>query len=132
VTTRKIPKCICPKEVEERAFVYLIGWKDGRVKVGMTKNPRWRIETHMRASEYAWFHFFAPMNPREAYSMERRALEKLGEIGTRVRKTETFLGLDRSVIAVIRDEWCKHLVSRARWRAEQVAMSHRLALRSVG
>lgn len=91
---------------QSRRYLYLIGAEDGSVKVGITCTPRDRLKTLRLgfAAEVSWYHFFPAMAAGDALSAEHSAKCRLGEIGERVRRTETYRDVTKGVaIATVRE-----------------------------
>lgn len=95
VKRRKHPRLMCPKRQEGKAFIYLLGLSDGRVKVGFTTSPRGRIQSHRQWFDIHWIHFFSPA-PGFARVSESYALQSLAAIGKQIGKTEIFSGISKA------------------------------------
>lgn len=85
-------------------WLYAVGFRDGRAKLGATRRPRERLLQHWAASDgqVAWVHLFGcfPLtkHPRAndaSAIIEAKALRLAALVSTRVRRTETFRGLSR-------------------------------------
>lgn len=89
-------------------WLYAIGRPDGITKVGISGCPRSRILAHWRQNDgIAWVHVFAGIRgERHALQAERRVLDALARVATRIRKTEEFRNLSReAALEVARREW---------------------------
>ena len=83
-------------------WMYAVGLRDGRVKVGTATHARERINHYCVAHEgLAWAHLFAriPAGRRAAKAIERRALTLLGVVAKRTEAhSEYFRGADRETV----------------------------------
>lgn len=80
-------------------WLYAIGFRDGRTKLGMTGAPRKRMVQHWVASEgeIEWVHLFGRSHySRRAAAIERRAVKLASETAARIRLTETFRSLAKA------------------------------------
>lgn len=87
--------CLFPYSADtNQKFLYLVGLKDGAVKIGCTCDLRSRIKTHRQAmgENFAWVHGF--MQPKSGW-LEWRLKNEFSRIGQRVRRTEVFHGIDK-------------------------------------
>lgn len=96
--------------------LYLIGFKDGGIKIGRSKSPRERLQLHRQkfGDEIAWVHVFANAS---AGTAEGDLKKKLAGIGSRVGRTEMFYGIPKATcISVCRAEvqkWVEYCAKAA-------------------
>ena len=99
---------IYPNHKQSDAFrvysMYAFGLPDGRVKVGIARNPRSRLVAHARThNAMSWCHVLFLSDRRMAERAERAALTALGAMCERIGRSEMFHGASRDqVIAAMR------------------------------
>lgn len=97
-------KTMFPERQDGRRWIYLVGKKDGAIKVGRTETPQARLMTHRRdmREQFSWCHLFSPLKRDMAVTVEYRAKSRFAEMGRRVRKTEVFydIGKEAAIAAV--------------------------------
>lgn len=78
-------------------WLYALGYKDGRTKIGISNRPRSRLTQHWVACDGSidWVHLFAPLPRSQCEWAERDALRRASEVGSRIRRTEVFRNLSR-------------------------------------
>lgn len=86
---------MCPVWQEGKSFIYLLGLVDGRTKVGVTGNPKARLQGHKQAFEIAWVHFFSPAPGFERVA-ESYALRRLAGVGQQIGRSEVFNGINKA------------------------------------
>jgi hypothetical protein len=87
-------------------LLYLVGYQDGRIKVGRTNQAQRRLRQHRAAKDYAWGHMFGP-DTGDYESACKAAMKKVGQ---QIGRTEVFTGLDKTQAkaicrAVIYPDW---------------------------
>ncbi len=84
--------------------MYAFGLPDGRVKVGIARNPRNRLVAHARThNAMSWCHVLFVSDRRMAERAERAALTALSALCERIGRSEMFHGASRDqVIAAMR------------------------------
>ncbi len=88
-----------------RVWLYAVGLRDGRVKVGIARRPRERIKTYWRTHEgFDWAHLFSPLaDARTARHAEVYCVSAAAKAGQRIGRSEYFRGFEKaSFIAVCR------------------------------
>lgn len=121
----------CHSRVRTSERIYALGLFDGRVKVGITGQPRARAAQHCRryGAAIKWFHM-GPCVPCIAPHRVERAV--LAELATRFKRdsSEVFFDLPKSTaIAVIRDVTARELEvihEAGRARAAEYAQKARM------
>ena len=106
-------------------WVYAVGLPDGRVKVGIARLPRERIQTHWRThGGLLWAHVsgFVPRHQgvlcfrAKSMEVERAILARLSRVAERIGRTECFRGLDKGLVLRV----CREEIAAAR-ATEQAA-----------
>lgn len=93
------------------SWVYAVGLRDGRIKIGVTNVPRGRLQSYWRQHEgLAWAHLFARVQGNAAaLKVERTALGLLAVVGHRIGRSEYFRDLDRDdTLRVVRQAYRMH------------------------
>ena len=85
-----------PHPKEGRFFLYVIGLKDGQIKIGQTSDPRTRIDGHRRQFGLAWCHLFPSGSRRYASVTETAGIKIFSGFGQRIGRTERFTGIDKA------------------------------------
>jgi hypothetical protein len=104
----------------DHGFVYLLGLVDGRIKIGRTSRPRYRLQTHRNAfgDQFAWFHLFPGERRYFGVLAERDAIQALSAVSQRIGKTEIFSGLTRdAAMSIVRQCIQERLRQYAEWDA---------------
>lgn len=92
-------------------WLYLIGGGDGSIKVGQSSNPRKRLSTHRRDTNYLWAHVFGP----KSGLAESLCLLGLAKVGRRRYRREIFDGVSKQVAIEI----CREQINRTRRQLER-------------
>lgn len=116
-----------------RTFVYVVAFKGGVVKVGISKTPRSRIRAHWKraSGEVEWAHLFPPMHRRTACMAEHESIRALSALGRQINRSEWFMcDVNRqAVIEAIRH--CVHfsrVEMQARFAEETARKAERKAI----
>lgn len=116
--------CMAPRRRGDSTYLYLIGRRDGGIKIGKSVDIRHRLMTHRQhlGADLLWVHVFAGEN---SGNCEYAAKHALAEIGQRLRKTEVYFGLTKRQAI----EACRPLVAQASYSSEQRAHQARAEAR---
>lgn len=84
-----------------RPWLYAVGFKDGRVKVGITLRPRNRMRQHWNQvdGQIAWMHLFGHISDERrpgGNAVEQAALRNCSAIAERIGRSECFRGLSKA------------------------------------
>jgi hypothetical protein len=114
-----------PRRVKDRLWVYLVGYQDGTLKVGLTSHPRQRMSCHRLAGAMEWCHLLGCGGYGFGHSSERMAIQALSKFGSRQGRTELFSGIDKATaIRVGRDVLAEQ---RTRWALIKADEAARMA-----
>ncbi len=80
------------------AWLYAIGFADGRAKIGITGGPRRRMRQHWVSSgqTITWTHLFQAFPEKQSRTIERIAVRMAAGLSQRIRETEIFIGLSKA------------------------------------
>lgn len=102
-----------------RWWVYVLGTRDGGVKVGTSTAPRHRMEMHRQTIGVTWSHLFSPVDSRWVEGYCKKALQKVAKQRGR---TEVFDAITREEAIRICREVLEAYRIRSRESAKQAAI----------